>query len=518
MTNGYSSFEIPIFCNSYTLPYQTAILMIPIADYTLDEYLGQDRENVQEELLWTLFGCLASILHFLHISFIWHKDIKPYHVLLKKEKIVLVGFGYALEWSDLAHDQESGPPDAMTRRYAAPEVISCEERSSLTDVWSLGCVFLEIWTVLNGESLEDMKGYLESGTDNLSCYADNLERIDLWITHLQELSDNKVDKAPAEWIRNMLTPDQQARWSARTLLDTINQYGGRFIGECCRVRGNTQETSETYDTAESDPVSQERVWTDLDQGTKDNMAEGKPSTAEQIASASYSTTQKHPSLPHHALHVTTSRPPSHDNPNELDLISPPVPGVNRIATSSTEQPQSTSAFLETLAIRRQPTNKPGPLETSGRHSTIESPLRRQPTFEPAPGRSRVRRWFDKAGAYITGTDQEGHNNNKKKYEYDRVTTPPGIQNSERPKGEGLSTPMPRSVRDDQERFESEYLAGLADERDKMRRNREEMERKEAERLIKLRDELRRERDELRHELDPRPRDGNKHTVRGEHKD
>jgi serine/threonine protein kinase len=499
--------HLPIFCNSYTLPYETAILMSPIADYRLDEYLRQDRENVQEEILWTLFGCLSSTLHFLHISFIWHKDVKPHNVLLKKEKIVLVGFGHALDWSELEDDQESGPPDAMTRRYAAPEVISHEERSSLTDVWSLGCIFLEIWTVLNGKSLGDMKSYLESGTDNLSCYADNLDRIDLWITHIQELSDNKVDKAPAEWIRNMLTPDQHARWSARTLFDAINQHGGRYIGECCRVRGNTQETSETYDTAESDPVSQERVWTDLDQEREDNLAESEPPDTEQIASASHSVPQKHSSLPQHTLYQTSSRPPSYTSLNEID------PGVTDVVPSpSTVQQQS----------------KPSSPAIPDTESKVGSPLSLKVTTEPTTGRSSVRRWLDRAGAYIgtkepvkksyrypmvPGEDLRNEDLQRTAEQYEslrrqRTRSPaPSIRSLEQPKSEGLLTPMPLPEQDDEERLRREHLARQAKERDRVRRNREEAELMEAEWQMKLGDELRRERDELRNKLDPRPRDG-----------
>ena len=363
--------HLPIFYNSYTDPQYTAILMSPIADCTLEEFLRQDLGNLQTEILWTLFGCLASVLHFLHSSFISHRDIKPNHVLLKGEDIVLVGFGYALDWSDLEDDRESGALAAFTRRYAAPEVISDDERSPLTDVWSLGCVFLEIWTVLNGESLEGMNSYLEKGTDNTSCYADNLERVSLWITHLQELPDNKVDKAPAEWIRNMLTPDQRARWSAQTLFDAINQHGGRFIGECCRVRGNKQQTSETHDMAESDAVSRKWVWTDPDQGTEDKMVEGKSSNAASGA------TPKHP-----YIDIVAQRP-------------------------TTALSQGTAAST-----------------TSNEQSKIKDLLRKNLTSDSGSGQSRIRRWFDKAGAYISGTGQEEpdtqQHKNKNAHEFPEV--------------------------------------------------------------------------------------------------
>ena len=166
--------------------------------------------------------------------------------------------------------------------------------------------------------------------------------------------------------------------------------------------------------------------------------------------------------------------------------------------------------------------------TSNEQSKIEDSLRKNLPTDSGSGRSRIRRWFDKAGAYIVGTGQEEpdtqRHKSKNAHEFpeipgeelrvqnlprtrEQLTSPsleelPGIQPSirfsERPDGEGLSTPMPVPAQDDEERLRREHLARQAKERDRMRRNREEME---------VRDELRRERDELRHGLDPRPRDG-----------
>jgi serine/threonine protein kinase len=56
--------------------------------------------------------------------------------------------GYSLDHSQIGHGTTTGRPEAYTRRYAAPEVFEQEPRNSRSDVFSLGCVFLEILSAM----------------------------------------------------------------------------------------------------------------------------------------------------------------------------------------------------------------------------------------------------------------------------------------------------------------------------------------------------------------------------------
>ena len=46
--------------------------------------------------------------------------------------------------TELAEDTTLGRSMTFTNAYAAPEVIAERPRNSSTDIWSLGCVFLEM--------------------------------------------------------------------------------------------------------------------------------------------------------------------------------------------------------------------------------------------------------------------------------------------------------------------------------------------------------------------------------------
>lgn len=69
-------------------------------------------------------------------------------------------FGTALDWTEFESDITTGPPNAYTKLYVAPEV-SCycspgykaysiaqvaqqQPRDTSSDVWSLGCIFIEM--------------------------------------------------------------------------------------------------------------------------------------------------------------------------------------------------------------------------------------------------------------------------------------------------------------------------------------------------------------------------------------
>lgn len=133
------------FVGSYTDRKYIAILMTPVADCDLHQYLSQDPFPPNElSVLRSFFGCLCGAVRFLHKSRCRHKDIKPANILLKNHEVYLSDFGTARDWSELTRGTTSGPTGPYTPRFAAPEVIQEKDRNESSDVWSLGCVYLEM--------------------------------------------------------------------------------------------------------------------------------------------------------------------------------------------------------------------------------------------------------------------------------------------------------------------------------------------------------------------------------------
>ena len=127
------------------------ILMRPVADYNLSQYLTtcsathKERQNI---LLW--FSCLSAGLEHIHGQGVCHGDIKPSNILIKDEKVLFSDFGASTTVAGFKGDE--GRPPEFTMLYAAPEILRGERRSE-SDVFSLGCVFLEMATVLSSTRL-----------------------------------------------------------------------------------------------------------------------------------------------------------------------------------------------------------------------------------------------------------------------------------------------------------------------------------------------------------------------------
>lgn len=141
---------------SYTCGETLGMLLTPVAsDGDLKAYLQMvqtmDKPLTPEQysILGRSFGCLASGLAFVHSHKVRHKDIKPANILIHEGQMIISDFGIALDASgEDAATTTTGPPGAFTDRYRAPEVAMHEPRNRKSDVFSLGCVFLEIMASL----------------------------------------------------------------------------------------------------------------------------------------------------------------------------------------------------------------------------------------------------------------------------------------------------------------------------------------------------------------------------------
>ena len=51
--------------------------------------------------------------------------------------------------------------NGMTPKYCAPEVAQHEPRNTMSDIWSLGVVFMEMIAVLKGMTVRDMYEYFK---------------------------------------------------------------------------------------------------------------------------------------------------------------------------------------------------------------------------------------------------------------------------------------------------------------------------------------------------------------------
>jgi serine/threonine protein kinase len=224
---------------SYTDSRFVVILMLPVADTNLQMFLERtDLDEKSRSFLRPFFGCLTSALCYLHDNRIRHKDIKPSNILIKGDQVYFTDFGTALDWSDRGSSitATSAP---TTPRYCAPEVMAYTQRNSSSDIWSFGCVFLEMWTVLRSRPLQDLRTYMTAHGSGAKEYYSNLEAIMGWLDVLRSSAELPSDLIPSTWIEYMLRQMPTERWNVHVLenhieeicADSSVQY--MFKGICC---------------------------------------------------------------------------------------------------------------------------------------------------------------------------------------------------------------------------------------------------------------------------------------------
>ncbi|EFQ89142.1 hypothetical protein PTT_14683 [Pyrenophora teres f. teres 0-1] len=241
---------------SYTDKRFVAILMLPVADVNLQTFLDNTHLNERSRsLLRPFFGCLASALSYLHDNRIRHKDIKPSNVLIKDDQVYFTDFGTSLDWSGRDHSATATAPPT-TPRYCAPEVMAFTERNSSSDIWSFGCVLLEMWSVLKHGTITDLKAHMVTTGTKTTSYHSNLEAIDSWVQFLRSSPGPSSDLIPSTWITNMLRHEPASRWNIHKLgneiseacMDSSTQHS--FKGICCLDLED--ETSDDMESIHSD--------------------------------------------------------------------------------------------------------------------------------------------------------------------------------------------------------------------------------------------------------------------------
>ena len=233
--------------------------MLPIADCNLAEYYDRIRDDPRKlDILRNFYGCLASALRYLHESSIRHRDIKPENILVKNDWVYLTDFGIALDWELLGRSTTTEDV-GKTWIYCAPEVAQSEKRNMSSDVWSLGCVFLEMTTVLKGRSITEMQEYFKKLSGNYRFYQCK-DAIAEWAKGLLA-SGKELDNLPIDWIGRMLRIQPESRPSAEALYQDIasqaqknKREAQRFIGGCCIncCTGDSDSDSDTQSEHDTD--------------------------------------------------------------------------------------------------------------------------------------------------------------------------------------------------------------------------------------------------------------------------
>lgn len=150
-------------------------------------------------------------LNYLHSMGIVHCDIKGSNILMDPSGPKIADFGCAKRVSPVGLDKEavaiSGTP-----LYMAPEVVRGEEQGFPADIWSLGCIFVEMAT---GRPPWIGGGDGKSVDDPLSV----VYKIAYSEEPLPEYSECCFSEEAMDFLSKCLRRDPEERWTASQLLD-----------------------------------------------------------------------------------------------------------------------------------------------------------------------------------------------------------------------------------------------------------------------------------------------------------
>lgn len=205
--NGLRHAHIVQLVGSYLMHKDFAILLYPAADCNLTDFMthwslgpsAHKRTLTEESIdrkksLVKFFSCLAHALHFVHTKVTRHADIKPANILVKfgegqwwqKYHLYLADFG--ISKSFVTQDQsQTESTEGRTLRYCAPEVYNDEPHGRASDIFSLGCVYSEMITVLAGKDLDDFSDFRRLKSENDHYHA-HIEQTKVWLGQDVELA------------------------------------------------------------------------------------------------------------------------------------------------------------------------------------------------------------------------------------------------------------------------------------------------------------------------------------------
>lgn len=226
-----SHFHLIQVIGTYIMGKDLSILLYPVTEYNLETFIDSiiEPKNSSDEVVdpaldplseashWKCFhlfifiGCLSNALRYLHANVTKHMDIKPKNLLVRQiaedspfwytYRIYIADFGIARAYQSIA-DSETDSPTFCTRLYAAPEVIEGKRRGLSADIFSLGCVFLEIlatigWSLSGQDMLQELKYLRTKNINGYMSYQANIPDVQAWLSRFSDLVGKSLSGIPS---------------------------------------------------------------------------------------------------------------------------------------------------------------------------------------------------------------------------------------------------------------------------------------------------------------------------------
>ncbi|XP_074285518.1 mitogen-activated protein kinase homolog NTF6-like [Silene latifolia] len=135
--------------------FNDVYIVYELLDTDLHQIIKSEQELKDDHCQYFLYQILRG-LKYVHSANVLHRDLKPSNLLLNANcDLKICDFGLARTTSEADFMTEY----VVTRWYRAPELLlNCSEYTAAIDIWSVGCIMMEI---LNRVPLFAGKDYLQ---------------------------------------------------------------------------------------------------------------------------------------------------------------------------------------------------------------------------------------------------------------------------------------------------------------------------------------------------------------------
>jgi serine/threonine protein kinase len=211
---------------SYKWEGHLAIIMFPVAERNLSEFLHAENATTLPQIskLCAWVGCLTSAVSYIHGNFCYHMDLKPNNILIYGNHVMLADFGGALIMESSQSNDTLERASITTPMYCAPEIAYPDASLVIpgaSDIYSLGCVFLEMATVIHREKLQTFVDFRTFGSTN-AIYNNTRRKTWMWIEHLSYI-DESLGLPQQTWhhvIKRMLSINSKIRPTAKEIVQS----------------------------------------------------------------------------------------------------------------------------------------------------------------------------------------------------------------------------------------------------------------------------------------------------------
>ncbi|OBT69534.1 serine/threonine protein kinase [Pseudogymnoascus sp. 23342-1-I1] len=205
---------------------------------------GEKEDALEKQVhayLVSLLGCVTEALTYIHAQRIRHQDLKPSNILLAPGQVYLADFGISRDLKDSMHsvtDSYAG----FTLGYAAPEVeAKGMHHPASADIYSLGAVFLNVATVVYGETRKRCRDVMrEKTTSRKATIEGYLEELRPRAVKTGRAGDEALTCLPRHLVgltEAMLAHDPEKRPSSQEVGERLVEIGGIeqvYHGSCCK--------------------------------------------------------------------------------------------------------------------------------------------------------------------------------------------------------------------------------------------------------------------------------------------